>query len=167
VKGKLEPEGLSELPLRRARKIDFKELTAYIRGGVMRALKTVKIRYADREVECLTLFDTGSGITAIQRAFFEEHFGTSWLKLEKPRRVYWINGEYIEIDKYAHIIIIIDGLDFPEVVFIIDSYVREIEVEGRSIRLPELIIGSGTMDKYGIALDPKEGVKLGRAVLLV
>jgi len=133
----------------------------------MRALKTVKIRYAGREVECLALFDTGSGITAIQRAFFEEHFGASWLKLEKPRRVYWINGEYIEVDKYAYIIIIVDELDLPETVFIIDNYVREIEVEGRRIKLPELIIGSGTMDKYGIALDPKEGVKLSRAVLLV
>jgi len=133
----------------------------------MRALKTVKIMYMDKEVDCLALFDTGSGITAIQRTFFEEHFGASWSKLEKPRRVYWINGEYIEVDKYAHITIVIDGLDLPETVFIIDSYVREIEVEGRRIRLPELIIGSGTMDKYGIAPDPKEGVKLTKAVLLI
>jgi hypothetical protein len=28
-------------------------------------------------------------------------------------------------------------------------------VEGRRVRLPELTVGSGTMDKYGIALDPK------------
>ena len=28
-------------------------------------------------------------------------------------------------------------------------------MECRRVRLPELIVGSGTMDKYGIALDPK------------
>ena len=38
-------------------------------------------------------------------------------------------------------------------------------MEGRRGRLPELIVGSGTMDKYGIALDPKEGVKLTGASL--
>jgi len=167
MKGKVELGELSELPLRRARKIGFRELTAYTWGSVMRALKTVKVKYVGREVERLALFDTDSGITAIQRAFFEEHFGASWLKLEKPRRVYWINGKYIEIDKYAYITIIVDELDLPETVFIIDSYMREIEVEGGRIKLPELIIGFGTMDKYGIALDQKEGVKLSRAVLLV
>jgi len=123
----------------------------------VRALRTVKVKYMGKEVECQALFDTGSGITAIQRAFFEEHFGAGWMKLEKPRRVRWINGECIEIDRYAYITIIIDELDLPEAVFIIDDYVREVEVEGRRVRLPELIVGSGTMDKYGIELDPKEG----------
>jgi len=33
--------------------------------------------------------------------------------------------------------------------------------------LPELVVGSGTMGKYGMTLDPKEGVKLtGTALLL-
>jgi hypothetical protein len=40
-------------------------------------------------------------------------------------------------------------------------------VEGEKIRLPELIVGSGTMDKYGVTLDPKEGVKLTGATLLL
>ena len=40
-------------------------------------------------------------------------------------------------------------------------------VEGRRVKMPELIIGSGTMDKYGITLDLKEGVKLTGAVLLL
>jgi len=39
------------------------------------------------------------------RAFFEKHFDTNRLKLEKPQRVHWINGEPIEIDKYAPITI--------------------------------------------------------------
>jgi len=133
----------------------------------MRALKAVKLRYMGKEVDCTALFDTGSGITAVQRAFFERHFGANWLKLERPRRVYWINGEHIEIDKYVYATIIVDGVDLPEAVFVVDGFVEEIEVEGRRVRLPELIVGSGTMDKYGIELDPKEGVRVSRAVLLI
>jgi len=45
--------------------------------------------------------------------------------------------------------------------------VREVEVEGKKIKLPELIIGSGTMDKYGTALDPEEGVRVSKAILLI
>jgi hypothetical protein len=71
------------------------------------------------------------------------------------------------VDKYAQIIIIVNGFVLPETVFIIDEFIEEIEVEGGKIRLPELIIGSGTMDKYGITLDPKEGVKLTGAALLL
>jgi len=133
----------------------------------MRALKPVKLRYMGKEVECTALFDTGSGITAVQRAFFEKHFGVEWLRPEKPRRVYWINGKYIEIDKYVYATIIVDGVDLPETVFVVESFVEEIEVEGRRVRLPDLIVGSGTMDKYGIELDPKEGVRVSRAVLLI
>jgi hypothetical protein len=133
----------------------------------MRALKGVGIRFLDREVNCTALFDTGSGITAVQRKFFEESFGARWLKLGKLIKLYWINGELIQVDKYAQIIIIVNGFILPETAFIIDEFVEEIEVEGRKIRLPELIVGSGTMDKYGITLDPKEGVKLTGAALLL
>jgi len=133
----------------------------------MRALKAVKLRYMGREVDCTALFDTGSRITAVQRTFFEKHFGAGWLRLEKPRRAYWINGEYIEVDKYVYATIVVDGVDLPETIFVVDSFVGEIEVEGGRVRLPELIVGSGTMDKYGIELDPREGVKLSRAVLLI
>jgi len=55
----------------------------------------------------------------------------------------------------------------PEVILIVDKFAKEIEVEGRRVKLPELIIGPSTMDKYGIILDPKEGVELiGTALLL-
>jgi hypothetical protein len=52
-------------------------------------------------------------------------------------------------------------------VLVIDNFIKEVEIEGRKIHLPELIVGSGTMDKYGITLDPKEGVKLTGASLLL
>jgi hypothetical protein len=51
--------------------------------------------------------------------------------------------------------------------FTLDDFIEEIEVEGRKVKLPELIIGSSTMDKYGIALDPREGVRLTGATLLL
>jgi len=51
-------------------------------------------------------------------------------------------------------------------VFIVDSFVREIEVGGRRASLPKLVIGSDTMDKCGIVLDPREGVKVVGASLL-
>jgi len=51
--------------------------------------------------------------------------------------------------------------------FIVDSFGKEIEVGGREISLPELVIGSGSMDKYGIVLDSREGVKVVGASLLL
>ena len=134
---------------------------------LVRALKNVVVRFLDREVSCMALFDMGSGVTAVQRSFFEESFGAKWSMLDKPLRLYWINGDFIQADKYAQITIIIDGFDLPETVLVIDNFIKEIEVEGGRIRLPELIVGSGTMDKYGITLDPKEGVKLTGASLLL
>lgn len=131
----------------------------------MRASRNVKIRLMNREVEALALFDSGSGVTVVQRTFFEKSFGITWLRLGKPLKLYWINGEFIDVDKYAQVTIVIDDFELPETIFIVDNFVEE--VEGRKISLPELIIGSGTMDKYGIVLDPKEGVKLTGAVLLL
>ncbi len=133
----------------------------------MRALKSLEVEFLGKRVSCMALFDTGSGITAIQRVFFEESFGAKWLKLDRPMKLYWINGDFIETDKYAQAIIVIDDFKLPETVFIVDDFVKEVEVEGRKILMPELIIGSGTMDKYGITLDPKEGVKLTGAALLL
>jgi hypothetical protein len=133
----------------------------------MRALKNVVVRFLDKEVSCMALFDTGSGVTAVQRSFFEGSFGAKWSKLDKPLRLYWINGESIQADKYAQITIIIDDFDLPETVLVIDNFIKEIEVEGRKMHLPELVVSSGTMDKYGITLDAKEGVKLTGASLLL
>ena len=133
----------------------------------MRTLKNVGIRFLGKGVNCTALFDAGSGITAVQRKFFEENFGAKWLTLDKPIKLYWINGEFIQVDKYAQIIIIVNGFTLPETALIVDEFTEEIELEDRKIRLPELIIGSGTMDKYGITLDPKEGVKLTGATLLL
>lgn len=34
--------------------------------------------------------------------------------------------------------------------FIVDDFVEEIEVKGKRVKLPGLIVDSGAMDKYGI-----------------
>lgn len=135
----------------------------------MRAVKNVKLRFMNREVECTALFDTGSGYTIVQRNFFERSFGSSWSRLPRAIKLYLVNGKFIEVDKYALVTIVINDVELlpPETVLIADEFVEVIEVEGRKIRLPEVIIGSGTMDKYGIVLDPREGVKLVGASLLL
>jgi hypothetical protein len=133
----------------------------------LRVLKRVRVKFMGMEAECTALFNTGSWVTVIQRSFFERNFGSSWYTLERPLRLYWVNGEHVEADKYTRVTIVIDGFNLPETVFILDDFIEEIEVEGRKVKLPELIIGSSTMDKYGIVLDPREGVRLTGSTLLL
>jgi len=58
----------------------------------VRAVKEVRIRFKGRETACTALFDSGPGITAIQRNFFEKHFGSEWSTLDRPLVLFWING---------------------------------------------------------------------------
>jgi len=81
-------------------------------------------------------------------------------------RVFWINGESIIVDKYAQVLIKINDLVFPEIVFLVDDFVEEIEVDGEKIRMPRVIIGAGTMDKYGIVIEPKKGVRVTPMLLI-
>jgi hypothetical protein len=131
----------------------------------LRVLKRVKVEFMGMEAECTALFNTDSWVTVIQRSFFERNFGSPWYTLERPLRLRWVNGEHVEADKYARVTIVIDGFNLPETMFILDDFIEEVE-SGR-VRLPELIVGSSTMDKYGIALDPREGVRLTGATLLL
>jgi len=85
-------------------------------------------------------------VAAVQHTLFEKRFGVNWLKPDRSLKLYWINGESIEVDKYARIIITIGDFDFPETVLIVDSFVEESEVGGRRIRLPELIMGQKSLD---------------------
>jgi hypothetical protein len=136
-------------------------------GGAVRVLGSVKVRFMGREATVTALFDTGSSVSIIQRRFFEKVFGSSWSVLEKPLRVCLIDGKCLDIDKYVQLVIEVNGFSFPETVLIVDEFAEEIELEGKKIRLPELIIGAGTMDKYNIVLDPKEGIKIAGASLLI
>jgi predicted aspartyl protease len=133
----------------------------------VRVLRSVRVKFMSREATAIALFDSGSSVTIIQRRFFEKVFGSTWSILEKSLRVCLVDGRCIDIDKYAQLVIEINGFSFPETVLVVDEFVEEIEIEEKKVKLPELIIGAGTMDKYGIALDPKEGIKIAGATLLI
>jgi hypothetical protein len=135
----------------------------------LRVVKEVRIRFMDREANAIALFDTASSYTVIRRGFFEKVFGATWTPMPRPVKLYLINGRFVESDKYAAVTIVIDDVKLspPETVLILDEFVEEIEFEGRRIRMPDIIIGAGTTDKYSIVLDPKEGVKVLEAGLLL
>jgi hypothetical protein len=89
--------------------------------------------------------------------------------LSKLVKLHLVNGKFVESDKYARVTLIIDGVELlpPETVLVLDEFVEEVEVDGRRIKTPEVIVGAGTMGKYGVLLDPREGVKvLGAGFLL-
>jgi hypothetical protein len=136
-------------------------------GSRLRARKTIRLKLAGKEVERTALFDTGSSYTVVQRAFFERSFGASWERLSKPVKLYLINGEYVEADKYAQVTMVVDDVELLplETVLVLDEYAGE--VEGARVKLPEVIVGAGTMDKYGILLDPREDVKVVSAGFLL
>ncbi len=135
----------------------------------MRVLKDVKVRFGGREVTCTALFDTGSGFTVISRSFFERSFGDLWSPLPRPVKLHLVDGRFVKADKYAEVTIVIDDIELlpPETVLVLDEFAEEIVVEGRRVKMPDTIVGSGTMDKYRIVLDPRDGVKvLGASLLL-
>lgn len=135
----------------------------------MRVLKDVKVRFGGREVTCTALFDTGSRFTVISRGFFERSFGAHWSPLPRPVKLYLVDGMFVKADKYVEVTIVIDDIELlpPETVLVLDEFAEEVVVEGKRVKMPDMIIGSGTMDKYGIVLDPREGVKvLGASLLL-
>jgi hypothetical protein len=136
---------------------------------LLRVLKDVKVRFEDREVTCTALFDTGSGFTVVSRGFFEKNFGARWSPLPRPVKLYLVDGRFVKADKYVEVTIVIDNIELlpPETALILERLAEEVVVEGRRVKMPDMIVGSGTMDKYGIVLDPREGVKvLGASLLL-
>jgi hypothetical protein len=136
---------------------------------LLRVLKDVKVRFGGREITCTALFDTGSGFTVISRSFFERSFGASWSPLPRPVKLYLVDGRFVIVDKYVEVTIVVDDIELlpPETALVLDEFAEEVVVEGRRVKMPDMIVGSGTMDKYGIVLDPREGVKvLGASLLL-
>ena len=140
----------------------------------LRVVKEVVIKFMNREAIATALFDTRSSYTVIRRSFFEKAFGATWKHLPKPVKLYLVNGKFVTADKYAVVTIVVNNVELspPETVLILvlglDEFVKEIEVGGRRIEIPDVIIGAGTMDKYCIVLDPREGVKVlgGRTTTL-
>ena len=136
---------------------------------MVRVLHEVKVRYNNKVTKCIALFDTGASISIVKKSFIEKEFGKVWKRLEKPRSIYWINGHSITVDKYIELTLIVNDilLEPPETILVVDDFVNEIEIEGRKIKLPDLIIGSSTTDKYGISIHPEKGIEVTSAILLI
>jgi len=134
-------------------------------GCIVKVIKRIRIIFERKSIECDALFDSGASVTVIGTKFFEKNFGRKWQILQKPIKVFWINGNSIEVSKFVQIFIQVDNLIFPETVFLLDEFVEKIIVNEKEIKIPQVIIGAGTMDKYGIILDPKEGIKTSAIML--
>ena len=132
----------------------------------MRAISKVGIVLGDRTVKCDALFDTGASVTIMSTKFFMDNFGSGWKRLDKPLRVFWINGESVMVDKYVQVLIKIGDHVFPETVFLVDDFVEKIKLNEEEIRMPQVIVGAGTMDKYGITIEPRKGVKITPLLLI-
>ncbi len=134
----------------------------------MRVVKEVRVRFMDKEASAIALFDTGSSYTVIRRGFFEKVFKATWTLMSRLVKLYLTNGRFVAADKYAVVTIVVNNVELspPETVLILDEFVEKIELEGKRIRVPDIIISAGTMNKYNIVLDPKESVKVIGAGLL-
>jgi len=69
------------------------------------------------------------------------------------------------INKYVAMKIIVDDNEIVEIVFLSDDCVGKTDSDKREIIFPDIIIGSGTMDKYNIELTPR-GVETKEIPLL-
>jgi len=133
----------------------------------MRVRRELFLEYKGKRVKAIALFDTGSSFTIMSTNKFRTFFGyEDWVVLDKPYYGHLINGQRIKIDKYVIMKIIIDDNDLVEMVFLSDEYVEKIFCDEKEIVFPDIIIGSGTMDKYGIELSPERGVEVKGILLL-
>jgi len=117
----------------------------------MRALVKAKLRLGSVCRDAKVLFDTGSSYTVMSSKKFVKLFGEKFYKLPKPKKMKLINGTDIVADKYVFLDIIVGKYSFETIfVYISDDIPEIIDVEGRRMETPDLIIGAPTMDEIGI-----------------
>ena len=58
------------------------------------------------------------------------------LSLANPK-TFLDKWDSIKVDKYFQVVLVIDGFELPETVFIVDKLVKEVKVQGRTIKPPE------------------------------
>ena len=78
--------------------------------------------------------------------------------MDEPYYGYLINGEEVKLDRYVILKIIVDGQTLVEMVYLTDDFVEEVKIGNTIIKMPDIIIGSGTMDKYGIEISADKGL---------
>lgn len=120
----------------------------------MQVWKKVVVRLNGKIFEVRSLFDSGSSFTIMGYSALSSLFGEVEVKeLARAREVVLANGQKVVIDGYMDSRIIIDGHMIEERIYLSKDIVRKAVVEGREALLPDVIIGSLTMETWGIELD--------------
>ncbi len=133
----------------------------------MRVQKKVILDFKGKRAEAQALFDAGAGFTIMSAKKFERFFNSrEWHELDEPYYGYLINREKVKLDRYVILKIIINTHILVEMIFLTDDFVEEIKVGDKIIKMPDIIIGSGTMDKYGIELSAEKGLVF-RGILIL
>jgi len=129
-------------------------------GGVegMQVRRKVVVRVTGKTGELDALFDPGSSVTIMGYEVVRELFGDlPMMKLARTRWVVLANGEKIMVDAYVNAEILVDEYMIEDRIYLSKDVVRKATIEGREVKLPDLIIGAPTMESWGIELDLKEG----------
>jgi len=121
--------------------------------------KTLKVSVEGKTVDVEALFDSGSNFTVMGFSKLEKLFGRVKVKpLPKPVKATLINGQQILVEGFVDAELTLkNGYIVSERIYLSRDMVEEAEVEGRKIRIPDLIIGAPTMETWGIELDLKKG----------
>ena len=125
----------------------------------MQVRKTLKVSVEGKTVDVEALFDSGSNFTVMGFSKLERLFGRVKVKpLPKPVKATLINGQQILVEGFVDAELTLkNGYIVSERIYLSRDMVEEAEVEGRKIRIPDLIIGAPTMETWGIELDLKKG----------
>jgi len=119
----------------------------------MQILKEVIVNIEGKTSKMRALFDTGLTFTVMGYSVLEEHFGkVSTKSLPKLLEDALPNRQKIVIDGYVDAEFIIDGYLRSERIYLSKDIVKKVVLEGREVALPELIIGSPTMEVWGLKL---------------
>ncbi|RLG87951.1 MAG: hypothetical protein DRO15_03950 [Thermoprotei archaeon] len=126
----------------------------------MQVWKTVKVIVEGKEAKLNALFDSGSRFTVMGYTTLRDRFGEVSIKLlPKPIEAVLINGQKVKIYGFVDSMIIIEEYDYiiADRIYISKDIVKEVVVQGRIVRLPDLIIGAPTMETWGIELSLEKG----------
>ena len=124
----------------------------------MQVRRNVIVRVSGRAGQLDALFDPGSSVTIMGYEVVRDMFGDiAMMKLARARWVVLANGDKVMVDAYANAEILVDEYMVEDRIYLSKDVVRKATIEGREVKLPDLIIGAPTMESWGIELDLKEG----------
>jgi len=116
------------------------------------------VRVNGKAGEFDALFDPGSSITVMSYEVLREMLGEALTKkLTRARWVVLANGAKVTVDAYVDTEVVFDEYMLEERIYLSKDIVRRAVIEGKEVKLPDLIIGAPTMESWGIELDLKEG----------